>query len=224
MICKYCDRDDVIEVISLKDECTYFCCSNCLKIQEPKAPITRPPQAESFVDKIKHQQYTNHIKESIKAATDKVGTGLVLIPLYSLLALGKIFIEGLRYGRDNWKKGIHDKEYQEERLEHALLHLIKYKEGDASEPHLAKVAWFCFTQLELERIESQPVLPQENTCSIQEPTGWDKITYIYNTPTHPDYYLVDRSISYLHLHYSIDKPFVIDFCIKNKIPPFSINP
>ena len=92
-----------------------------------------------------------HITE--KAATDKVGTGLVLIPLYSLLALGKIFIEGLRYGRDNWKKGVNDKEYQEERLEHALLHLIKYKEGNRSEAHLAKVAWFCFTQLELERLE-----------------------------------------------------------------------
>jgi Transcription factor zinc-finger len=88
-----------------------------------------------------------------KAKSDKVGTGLLLIPLYSLLAVGKIFIEGLRYGKDNWKKGVHDKEYQEERLEHAFLHLIKYKEGDRSEEHLAKVAWFCFTQLELERLE-----------------------------------------------------------------------
>ena len=91
--------------------------------------------------------------ETIKAKSDKVGTGLILIPLYSLLALGKIFIEGLRYGRDNWKKGIHDPSYQEERLEHALLHLIKYKEGDRTEAHLAKVSWFCFTQLELERLE-----------------------------------------------------------------------
>lgn len=90
-----------------------------------------------------------------KAASDKVGTGLVLIPLYSLLNLGKIFIEGLRYGRDNWKKGVNNKEYQEERLEHAILHLIKYKEGDRSEEHLAKVSWFCFTQLELERLEHE---------------------------------------------------------------------
>lgn len=103
-----------------------------------KAPITRPATAES----------------TISAKTDKVGTGLILIPFYSLLELGKIFIEGLRYGRDNWKKGINDKEYQEERLEHALLHLIKWKEGDRSEAHLAKVAWFCFTQLELERLEN----------------------------------------------------------------------
>lgn len=88
-----------------------------------------------------------------KAATDKLETGLVLIPFYSIVRLGSIFIEGLRYGRDNWKKGVHDKEYQEERLEHAFLHLIKYKEGDRSEDHLAKVMWFCATQLELERLE-----------------------------------------------------------------------
>jgi hypothetical protein len=88
-----------------------------------------------------------------KAATDKVGTGLLLVPFYSILRIGGIFIEGLRYGKDNWKKGVNDKEYQEERLEHAMLHLIKWKEGDRTEDHLAKVAWFCVTQMELERLE-----------------------------------------------------------------------
>jgi hypothetical protein len=93
-----------------------------------------------------------------KAATDKVGTGLILIPFYSILRIGGIFIEGLRYGKDNWKKGVNDKEYQEERLEHAMLHLIKWKEGDRTEDHLAKVAWFCVTQLELERLEVKPAI------------------------------------------------------------------
>jgi len=88
-----------------------------------------------------------------KAATDKLGLGLVMVPLYSVFRIGKIFIEGLRYGRDNWKKGVHDKEYQEERLEHALRHLFLWKEGDRQEDHLAKVAWFCVTQMELERLE-----------------------------------------------------------------------
>lgn len=54
--------------------------------------------------------------------------------------------------RDN---GVGDKAYQEERLEHAMLHLLKWKEGDRSEAHLAKVAWFCVTQLELERLEEE---------------------------------------------------------------------
>jgi hypothetical protein len=96
---------------------------------------------------------TPSLPEKEKAGTDKVETGLTMIPFYSILRIGGIFVEGLRYGRDNWKKGVNDKEYQEERLEHAMLHLIKWKEGDRSEDHLAKVAWFCVTQLELERLE-----------------------------------------------------------------------
>ena len=112
-------------------------------------------QESTSFDKLVIEEMAKTSANEKKAASDKVGTGLVLIPLYSLLNLGKIFIEGLRYGRDSWKKGVNDKEYQEERLEHAILHLIKYKEGDRSEEHLAKVSWFCFTQLELERLERE---------------------------------------------------------------------
>lgn len=93
----------------------------------------------------------------MKANTDKLNLGLVLIPFQSIYRIGAIFVEGLRYGKDNWKKGVNDKEYQEERLEHALNHLFLYKEGNTSEDHLAKVAWFCITQMELIRIENEPV-------------------------------------------------------------------
>lgn len=89
-----------------------------------------------------------------KAKSDKLGLGLVLIPFHSIYRIGAIFVEGLRYERDNWCKGVGDKDYQEERLEHALNHLFLYKEGDTSEDHLAKVAWFCVTQMELLRQES----------------------------------------------------------------------
>jgi len=95
-----------------------------------------------------------------KAKSDKSNTGLTMIPWYSIIRIGKIFVEGLRYGRDNWKKGVFDKEYQEERLEHAFVHLIKYKEGDTTEDHLAKVAWFCVTQMELMRLESEANSPE----------------------------------------------------------------
>lgn len=93
-----------------------------------------------------------------KAKTDVIGLGLVLIPYYSIIRIGGIFIEGLRYGKNNWKKGVNDKEYQEERLEHAMRHLFLWKEGDKEEDHLAKVAWFCVTQMELERIEDNDYL------------------------------------------------------------------
>jgi len=100
-----------------------------------------------------------------KAKTDKVGTGLTMVPMYSVMEIGKIFVEGLRYGKDNWKNGVNDPDYQEERLEHAILHLMKWKEGDRSESHLAKVAWFCVTQLALERLENlekQSISPCNN--------------------------------------------------------------
>lgn len=110
---------------------------------------------EAYARKIEPQCETTEAVATSAAKSDIVGTGLVLIPWYSILAIGKIFIEGLRYGRDNWKKGVGDKAYQEERLEHAMLHLLKWKEGDRTEAHLEKVAWFCVTQLELERLEQE---------------------------------------------------------------------
>jgi hypothetical protein len=107
--------------------------------------------SESPVSQEKQESIVNLM--NTKAKTDKVSTGMALIPWHSILAIGKIFVEGLRYSKDNWKKGVGDKDYQEERLEHALTHFALWKEGDRSEAHLAKVAWFCVTQLELERLE-----------------------------------------------------------------------
>ena len=125
---------------------------------------TPPTLPDEVIEQAKRIQAINAGKAEVpttaeRAKSDIVGTGLILIPWYSILAIGKIFIEGLRYGRDNWKKGVKDPQYQEERLEHAMLHLIKWKEGDRTEAHLAKVAWFCVTQLELERLECQEKQP-----------------------------------------------------------------
>ena len=76
------------------------------------------------------------------------------IPIHSALAIGRIFDEGEpKYGRDNWKHGVGDPVYQRERLKHAMVHLQLWANGNRDEAHLAKVAWFCVTQLELERLE-----------------------------------------------------------------------
>jgi len=123
-----------------------------------------------LVDDLSDSPVSQDTQESIinlmteKAKTDKVSTGMALIPWHSILAIGKIFVEGLRYGKNNWKKGMGDKDYQEERLEHALTHFALWKEGDRSEAHLAKVAWFCVTQLELERLEQL-----QNPSSLEVP-------------------------------------------------------
>jgi hypothetical protein len=119
----------------------------------------------------------------MKAKSDRLGLGLTLIPFPSIFRLGKIFIEGLRYGKDNWKKGVNDKDYQEERLEHALRHLFLWKEGDRTEDHLAKVAWFCVTQMELERLEGiQPTNESVPIIAVFEIDGKPVKCSFPNTP------------------------------------------
>ena len=139
-----------------------FCCAKCRRAvcvcgQFPSDWVT---YIEDRITRIEEHEVATRtflpeppMPEPEKAKSDKANTGLVMVPFYSVLRIASIFVEGLRYGKDNWKKGVGDKEFQEERLEHALLHLIKWKEGDRSEDHLAKVAWFCVTQMELERLE-----------------------------------------------------------------------
>lgn len=86
--------------------------------------------------------------------TEKLSPGIEQIPFEALEACGEIFAEGeIKYGLDNWKKGVNDKEYQNERTRHAIRHLMKWANGDRSEPHLAKVMWFCVTQIWTEKNE-----------------------------------------------------------------------
>lgn len=95
-------------------------------------------------------------KEINGAKTEVLGTATHRIPLHSLREISKIIKEGdIKYGRDNALKGVGDKEFQEERLEHAIDHLLRYAQGDTEENHLAKVAWYCIYQLEWLRLEQQ---------------------------------------------------------------------
>lgn len=101
------------------------------------------------------------IESADKAKSDKLEYDLCSIPLEGLERLGRVFKEGERskkYGKDNWLKGVGDKEYQLERANHALKHLLEYirmlRYGyKNTEDDLAKVSWFCMTQMELERLE-----------------------------------------------------------------------
>ena len=101
---------------------------------------------------------------SDKAKTEKVSPGIDQIPFESLEALGDIFVEGEeKYGRDNWKRGVDDIPFQRERARHARRHLYLWVNGDRSEPHLAKVMWFCVIQIWLDK--QKPVIPANENKS-----------------------------------------------------------
>lgn len=110
-----------------------------------------------------------------KAKSDRESADLTQIPYEAERRLGLIFKEGLlKYGRGNWRKGAGDFDYQMERANHALKHLKIYLHqlefgediGEPGEDNLAKVAWFCVTQMEIERLENAivPLADAEPGC------------------------------------------------------------
>ena len=112
---------------------------------------------------------------SEKAKSDIEIFDLTSIPFHALWRVGVIFKEGQRkYGRGNWRNGAGDREYQIERANHALKHLLIYihnlqygeSVGVSGEDDIAKVAWFCLTQMECERLEREPISMPKN-CQIQ---------------------------------------------------------
>ena len=80
--------------------------------------------------------------------TELLSPGVEQIPFEGLEAIGEIFSEGeKKYGLNNWKQQPDNVEYNRERTRHAIRHLMLWANGDRSEPHLAKVAWFCVTTI-----------------------------------------------------------------------------
>jgi hypothetical protein len=75
------------------------------------------------------------------AIREKVSIAYHLIPSIALRRLAMVYTEGCKkYAPRNWEKGI----LYSEMYNHLQEHLQKYKEGDRTEDHLAKVAWGCF--------------------------------------------------------------------------------
>lgn len=102
--------------------------------------------------------------DKTKAKSETIGSELRQIPYEGLEAIGRIFSEGAqKYGVDNWKKGIGDAEYQGERLNHAIRHLLLWANQDRAEDHLAKVAWFCVTQIWLAAQEGASARPSTDS-------------------------------------------------------------
>ena len=88
--------------------------------------------------------------------SELLAPGVEQIPFEGLEAIGQIFSEGeKKYGLGNWKLQPANDEYNRERTRHAIRHLMLWANGDRSEPHLAKVAWFCVTTIWREKQKTQ---------------------------------------------------------------------
>lgn len=102
------------------------------------------------------------------AKSSDAGTrGIAQISIRALCRIGRIFMEGIEsgYERDNWKKGIFDEGWKEDRGEHAVRHLMLYLNGNRDEDHLAKVGWAMVMLMEL---EEQEKVEEENGRNAQK--------------------------------------------------------
>lgn len=99
---------------------------------------------------------------------DKESFDISQIPYEGMKRLGAIFREGEeKYGYGYLDFAVGKRDYQLERANCALKHLLIYvdwletgeylgeRKGGVIEDDLAKVAWFCVTQMEIERVEKR---------------------------------------------------------------------
>lgn len=88
------------------------------------------------------------------AKTRKVGVEYRLLPMEGVRRIALRYTLGLaRYGENNWKKGLRDEAFLNERKNHLVEHLLKYlEEGNAADDNLAAVVWGCFTLMEAEKV------------------------------------------------------------------------
>jgi hypothetical protein len=83
--------------------------------------------------------------------TDNAGLRLDLISWVALRRLGETLAEGAaKYGDHNWRFGID----QSNLINHALIHIHKYNDGDRSEDHLAHA--MCNLMFALDNDERRP--------------------------------------------------------------------
>lgn len=80
-----------------------------------------------------------------------------LIPVDMLRRLGLVFAEGcLVYGEDAWRENTEDPKWFRSRANHLEEHWYKFKTGDTSEDHLAKIIWGASVLMFCKRIILDP--------------------------------------------------------------------
>lgn len=81
-----------------------------------------------------------------------------LLPPIAMIRIAKHFENGsLKYGIDNWKKGIPLRRYTDSMMRHAY----KFLGGDSSEDHLSAVIWNALCLIESQELISRGKLPKD---------------------------------------------------------------
>jgi hypothetical protein len=88
------------------------------------------------------------------ALTRTLGIEWRLLPKEGLRRLAMRYTLGVeRYGEGNWKRGLRNKEFLEERKNHLVEHLFEYLErGNQHDDNLAAIVWGCFCLMEAEKV------------------------------------------------------------------------
>lgn len=81
-----------------------------------------------------------------------------LLPVHAIHRLARHFENGaIKYGDDNWRKGIPLRRY----LDSLLRHVFKFAGGADDEDHLAAVIWNACCLLETKELIDRNLLPKE---------------------------------------------------------------
>jgi hypothetical protein len=80
-----------------------------------------------------------------------------LVPKEGLRRLAMRYTLGCqKYGEGNWKRGLRNPEFIEERKNHLVEHLFEYLErGNKYDDNLAAIAWGAFCLMEAEKVAAE---------------------------------------------------------------------
>lgn len=105
-------------------------------------------------DSGKRQEFSTGARRDIQSGKGRFD----LIPDYALFLIAKHFEAGaVKYGDDNWRKGIPLKRY----FDSAMRHMIKAKLGMKDEPHFVAACWNLMCLIETQFMIDTGILPKE---------------------------------------------------------------
>lgn len=109
-------------------------------------------------DKVKDSGERQEFSTGARRDTQKGKGRFDLLPVRAITRLARHFENGaVKYGDDNWRKGIPLRRY----LDSMLRHAFKFTGGADGEDHLAAVIWNACCLLETQEMIRRGLLPKE---------------------------------------------------------------